>query len=155
MDNHVSTCSIAQKVRPLSDLFRPHHIIRTGWTIGNLGFDSRRGLRISVFTTASRPALGPTQLPILWVPGVLSLGLKRPVREADHSLPPSAEIKNAWSYTSTPQYICMAWCLVKHRYNFTFTFTFTFSSLLNGHPGLLLIGRYSKVSNVFHSPNTI
>jgi hypothetical protein len=30
------------------------------------------------------------------------LGLKRPGREADHSLPSSAEVKNAWSYTSTP-----------------------------------------------------
>jgi hypothetical protein len=28
-------------------------------------------------------------------------GVKRPVREADHSLPSSAEVKNAWSYTST------------------------------------------------------
>jgi hypothetical protein len=28
--------------------------------------------------------------------------------------------KNACSYTSTPQYVSMAWCLVKHRENFTF-----------------------------------
>jgi hypothetical protein len=34
------------------------------WTIGVLGFDSRRGLGIFLFTTASRPALGPTQPPI-------------------------------------------------------------------------------------------
>jgi hypothetical protein len=27
-----------------------------------------------------------------------------------------------WSYTSTPQYAFMAWCLVTHRNNFTFTF---------------------------------
>jgi len=27
---------------------------------------------------------------------------------------------NAWSYTSTPQYVFMAWCLVKHRDNLTF-----------------------------------
>jgi hypothetical protein len=33
--------------------------------------------------------------------------------------PPSAEVKNAWSYTSTPQYAFMVWCLVKHRDNFT------------------------------------
>jgi hypothetical protein len=32
--------------------------------------------------TASRPALGPTQPPIQWVPVVLSLGVKRPRREA-------------------------------------------------------------------------
>jgi hypothetical protein len=29
---------------------------------------------------------------------------------------------NAWSHTSTPLYVFMAWCLVKHRDNFTFTF---------------------------------
>jgi hypothetical protein len=28
--------------------------------------------------------------------------------------------ENAWSYTFTPQYVFMAWCLVKHRDNFTF-----------------------------------
>jgi len=33
-------------------------------------------------------------------PGALSLGVKRPGREADHSPPSSAEVKNAWSYTS-------------------------------------------------------
>jgi hypothetical protein len=36
---------------------------------------------------------GPTQLPIQWVPGALSLGVKRPEREADHSPPSSAEVK--------------------------------------------------------------
>jgi hypothetical protein len=29
----------------------------------------------------------------------------------------------AWSYTSTPQYVFMAWYLVEHRENFSFTFT--------------------------------
>jgi hypothetical protein len=48
-------------------------------------------------------ALGPTQPPIQWVPGVLSLGAKRPGREADHSPPSSAESKEclhgvAWAY---------------------------------------------------------
>jgi len=41
----------------------------------------------------SRPALGPAQSPIQWVPGVLSLGVKRPERETDHSPPSSAEVK--------------------------------------------------------------
>jgi hypothetical protein len=65
----------------------------TDWTVGVLGFDSRRGLGIFLFTTASRTALGPTQPPIQWVPGTLSLGLKRQGRETDHSSPPSAEVK--------------------------------------------------------------
>jgi hypothetical protein len=60
------------------------------------------GVEISLFTTASRTALGPTQPPIQWVPGALSLGIKRPGREADQSPPSSAEVKNAWRYTSTP-----------------------------------------------------
>jgi hypothetical protein len=91
----------------------------TGWTIGVLVFDSRRGLGIFLFTTASRTALGPIQPPIQWIPGALSLGIKWPWREADHSPPSSAEVKNAWSCTSNPQYVFMAWCLVKHRDNFT------------------------------------
>jgi hypothetical protein len=42
-----------------------------------------------------------------------------PGGKSDHSPPSSAEVQNVWSYTSTPQYIFMAWCLVKHRDNFT------------------------------------
>jgi hypothetical protein len=58
------------------------------------GFESRQGLEIFLFTTAFRPALRPTEPPIQWVPGVLSLGVKRPGREADKSTPYSAEFKN-------------------------------------------------------------
>jgi hypothetical protein len=64
-----------------------------GWMIGVLGFDSQWGLENFLFTTASRTALGPTQPPIQWVPGFLSLGVKRPGSEADHSPPSSAEIE--------------------------------------------------------------
>jgi hypothetical protein len=74
----------------------------TGWTIGILGFNSRQGLRIFLFTPASRTALGPTQPHIQWVAGVPFLGVKRPGREDDHSPPSSAEVKKAWSYTTTP-----------------------------------------------------
>jgi hypothetical protein len=63
----------------------------------------------------SRSAVGPTQPPIQWVPGALSLGVKRPGREADHLSPSSVEVKNAWSHTSTSQYAFMAWCSVKAR----------------------------------------
>jgi hypothetical protein len=45
---------------------------------------------ILLFHTASRSVLRPTQSLIQWVPGALSLGLKRPEREADHSYPSSA-----------------------------------------------------------------
>jgi hypothetical protein len=70
------------------------------------GFECRKGLGISLFTTAPWPALGLTQPPIQWVPANLSLGVKRPGREAHHSPPSSAEVENAWSSTSTPP-VCL------------------------------------------------
>jgi hypothetical protein len=71
---------------------------------------TQQGLGFFLFTTASRPrpALGPTQHAIQWVPGALSLGIKRPEREADHSPPSIAEVKNAWSYSSTSLYVFIA-----------------------------------------------
>jgi hypothetical protein len=57
--------------------------------MGVLGFDFRRRLGNFLFTTASITAPGPTQ----WVPGALSLGVKRPGCEADHLPPSSAEVK--------------------------------------------------------------
>jgi len=45
------------------------------------------------------------------------------VPEADHSPPYSGDVKNAWSYTSTPQHVFKAWYLVKYRDNFTFYLT--------------------------------
>jgi hypothetical protein len=51
----------------------------------------------------------------------LSLGVKRPGREADHSPPSSDEVKNVWSYTPVPivrlRSVVLSW---KHRDNFTF-----------------------------------
>ena len=62
--------------------------------------DVRSGARIpetSVSTKTSRP--GPIQPSIQWALGC----------EVDHSHKPSAEIKNEWSYTSTPPYTFTAW----------------------------------------------
>jgi hypothetical protein len=73
---------------------------------------SPSGAKNFLFSMWSRPALGPTQPPIQWVPGVLSPGVKRPWREADHSPPTSAEVKKMWIYTSTPPYAFMAQCLI-------------------------------------------
>jgi hypothetical protein len=69
------------------------------------------GWEFFFFTTASKTALGPTQIPIQWVAGALSLGVKRPGREADHLPPSSAEVKEC--IASTPQYAFMVWCSVK------------------------------------------
>jgi hypothetical protein len=65
--------------------------------------------------------------------GALSLGVKRPGREADHSPPCSTDVKNEWSYTSISQYVFMAWCLVKHRDNSTFTLPCYIMTLFHLH----------------------
>jgi hypothetical protein len=65
---------------------------------------------------------GPTQPPIQWVPGALSLGVKRPGRETDHSPSSSAELKE-WVeiYLHSPNTPAWRVAQFKHKENFTFT----------------------------------
>jgi hypothetical protein len=49
--------------------------ITTGYGLENRSLIPGRG-KIFFFFAASRPALVPTQVPLLWVPGALSLGGK-------------------------------------------------------------------------------
>jgi hypothetical protein len=101
----------------------------TGWTIEVLGLDSRRGLGIFLFTTASRTALGHTQLPIQWVTGTLSLGVKRARREADHSPPSSAEVIECVElYLQSPNMPSWRGSELKIKHSDIFTFVFTYSS---------------------------
>jgi hypothetical protein len=86
--------------------------IATGYGLDDREFWIRVPVGSRIFSTSSRPALGPTQPPIQWVPGAFSLGVKRRGRKADHSPPASVEIKKTWLYTSTPTYAFMAWCLI-------------------------------------------
>jgi len=75
--------------------------------------------------TTSRTALGPTQPPIQRVAGALSPRVKRSGREADHSRPSSAEVKE-WMdlYLHSPN--THSWrgaqLKIKHRNNFICTF---------------------------------
>jgi hypothetical protein len=46
--------------------------------------------------------VGPPNFQSNGYPGFFPLGVKRPGRETDHSPPHNADVKNAWSYTSTP-----------------------------------------------------
>jgi len=59
--------------------------------------------------------LGLTQPPVQWVLGAFTPRVKRPVCEADQSPAFSAKVKNAWRYTSIPQYVFIAWYLIKHE----------------------------------------
>jgi hypothetical protein len=70
----------------------------------------------------SRAALGPTQPPIRWVTGALSLGVKRSGREADHSPPSSAEVKKREAIHPFPNMPSWRGAQLKHRDNFTCTF---------------------------------
>jgi hypothetical protein len=84
--------------------------VTTGYGAGRLrGQNSSPGtVKNFLFSTSSRPALGPIQPPIQWVPEALSPEVKRPGRQADNSPPASAEVKKMWICTSTPPYVFMA-----------------------------------------------
>jgi hypothetical protein len=60
-----------------------------------------------LFSTSFRLDLGHTQVPVQWIPGALSLRVKRQGLEADHLYPTSTEIKKIWIYISTPPYAIM------------------------------------------------
>jgi hypothetical protein len=90
--------------------------LTTGWTTG-CHFPT--WAENFLFATESKPVLETTQPPIVRVPRVFPPGIKEPGREADNLAPSISEVKNMWSYTSTPQNVFVGWCLVKHRDNFT------------------------------------
>jgi hypothetical protein len=50
--------------------------------------------------------------------------------ETDDTSPSSAEVKSAWSYTFTPLYVLMGWCLIKQKDNFL-TFFVIFITLFS------------------------
>jgi hypothetical protein len=84
--------------------------IATGYGLDDRYFGVRVAGGSKIFSTSSRPVLGPTHRPIQLVPGALSPGVKR--READHSPPTSAEVKKMWIYVSTPPYALLSYYLV-------------------------------------------
>jgi hypothetical protein len=72
--------------------------IATGYGLDDRGFGVRVLVGARMFSSPSRPQR-------LWgPPEALSPRVKRPGRGADHSPPPSAEVKKMWIYTSTPPY---------------------------------------------------
>jgi hypothetical protein len=97
---------------------------------GRPGFDSQQGQWRDFFSPRRRvrtDSWGSLGLLSSGYRGKgISLGVKRPGRDADNSPLSSAEVKNVWSYTSTPLYVFMAWYWVKHGDKFAFTFTFKF-----------------------------
>jgi hypothetical protein len=119
--------------------------------------NSQRGLGIFLFTTVSRTALGPTQPPVQWVLGALFLGVKRPVREADHLPQSSADVKECVElYIRSPN--TPSWRVAqfrnKHRDNFNFTFTLSRDLLDENndpYPRMDLCDRWRNKKSMSHT----
>jgi hypothetical protein len=73
-----------------------------GWTTEESRLDYLSDKGIFLFSTTSRPALEPTQPPSQQVPRAASQEIKWPGREADHSPPSSAEVKNVGAVPPLP-----------------------------------------------------
>jgi len=58
------------------------------------------------------------------------------------SWPLSADVKNAWSYTSTPPYVFVAWYMVKYRD--TCTSAFTFLHLISCRVAYIVLDRFQR-----------
>jgi hypothetical protein len=66
--------------------------LTTDYVLDDEGVGVRVPVGSRMFSTSSRPALGPTQYPIQLIPGVLSPWVKRPGREAGQSIHPCLHI---------------------------------------------------------------
>jgi hypothetical protein len=66
-------------------------------------FHSRKAQKVFLFSITSRPALGPTQLSLQWIPGAVSADIKWPGRQADRWTATSAEVKNGGAIPPLPR----------------------------------------------------
>jgi hypothetical protein len=67
-----------------------------GLRIGGSGFDSRQEQEMFLFSTEFIGFSGPIQPPLRWVVGAVFPEIKRPMRQADYTLPStsSSEVTN-------------------------------------------------------------
>ena len=73
---------------------------------GRSGFPFWQVQEIYLYSEKSRQALGSTQPPVQWVPGVFSTGVKRPISAVKCSSPSIAKVKNEWCCTTSPP-VCL------------------------------------------------
>jgi hypothetical protein len=96
-------------------------ILRSVQLVRGLGYGlgdwvSIPGRNNDLFCSTPRPdrLWWPIQLPIQWVPGALSPGVKRLGRKLTAHFHLVPKVKNSWSPTSTP-FVFLAWCVIKQE----------------------------------------
>jgi hypothetical protein len=82
--------------------------LRMYWAITKLAHILTPFTRNSLSSEMTRRALGPTQPPIRWGPGLFP-GNKAAEAWRSHLIPSIAKVKNEWSYTSTSLYAIIVW----------------------------------------------
>jgi hypothetical protein len=91
---------------------------------GRPEFKSQQGQNFSLlYNIQTGSGAHPASYPI--VSGTLTLGVKKPGREADHSPPSSAKAKNGGGIPPLPMSSWYNASLIKHKDNFTFTSYYT------------------------------
>jgi hypothetical protein len=102
--------------------------------------------RPRVFTSPYHPErlCGPPSLLSNGYRELFHRAVKQKGFEADPSPPTSAKFKKIWTYTSTPPYVFMEKCLVKHRDRFTFFYYIIINHLLVLFNYLMWVKFYSS-----------
>jgi hypothetical protein len=87
--------------------------IASGYGLDDRGVGVRVPVRARLFHSPSNPGRiwGPLSLLSNGYRGLFPPEVKRPGREADHSPPTNAEVKNTWIYISTSPYVFVEYCL--------------------------------------------
>jgi hypothetical protein len=108
-------CISASTVLALSKYATLFSHLPLGWSrISQLVWQQAKGWKagvpfpgmICLFSITSRPALGPTQPPVQWVPEAVSPGVKLTTHVHQ------CRGQEWWTYTSTHPYVFMPWCLI-------------------------------------------
>ena len=95
-------------LKPQNSIFKIQKI--KSWCyfeMDNPGFDSRRRQENFLFFKNTQLGSGAQPASLNGYQEAISQDVKRPGREAKHSLPRMAEVKNLHSYTAIPTYTCM------------------------------------------------
>jgi hypothetical protein len=89
--------------------WRQNVSIFLGYRLDDAGFDLWQWQELFLFSKASGLSLGPTQCPVQWMPGTLSLGIKWPKCEVDHSIPLMQRLRMSGAMPLVSLYAFMAW----------------------------------------------